>query len=310
MNTFLDRLKAGLGKTRQGLVDGIRRVVTGQVKIDGKMVEQLEEILIGADLGVDTSQELMDALRRRIAIGQASSIEHVLACLREEIQQRLASENGNEARDFFLPLRKPLVIMMVGVNGVGKTTTIAKLANQFARRGRSVLVAAADTFRAAAAEQLDVWAKRNEVDIVRSQPGADPAAVAHDAARAVLARMHDVLIVDTAGRLHTKSHLMEEMKKIQRILRRELPEASHEVLLVLDAGTGQNGLAQAQEFARAVDVTGLVITKLDGTAKGGIVVSIRKALPIPIRFIGIGEGINDLQPFDAEAFAEALVGAR
>ena len=310
MNTFLDKLKAGLGKTRQGLVDGIRRVVTGQVKIDGKMVEQLEEILIGADLGVDTSQELMDALGRRIAIGQASSIEHILACLREEIQQRLASENGKEARDFFSPLRKPLVIMVVGVNGVGKTTTIAKLANQFARRGRSVLVAAADTFRAAAAEQLDVWAKRNEVDIVRSQPGADPAAVAHDAARAVLARMHDVLIVDTAGRLHTKSNLMEEMKKIQRILRRELPEAAHEVLLVLDAGTGQNGLVQAQEFARVVEVTGLVITKLDGTAKGGIVVSIRKALSIPIRFIGIGEGINDLQPFDAEAFAEALVGAR
>jgi fused signal recognition particle receptor len=265
--------------------------------------------LIGADLGVDTTHELIDALRRRASLGEASSPDQLLALLKEEIENRLSPETGKEARDFFSPSRKPQVIIMVGVNGVGKTTTIAKLAHQFARRNKSVLVAAADTFRAAAVEQLDVWAKRNEVDIVRAQPGADPAAVAHDAARAVLARMHDVLIVDTAGRLHTKNNLMEELKKIQRILRRELPEASHEVLLVIDGGTGQNGLIQAQEFARAVEVTGLIITKLDGTAKGGIVVSIRKTLPIPVRFLGIGEGINDLQMFDAAAFADALVGA-
>jgi fused signal recognition particle receptor len=308
MNTFFDRLKAGLSKTRDGIVDGIRRAVTGKTRIDDKIVEELEEILIGADLGVDTTHELLDVVRRQAGVGEASSPERLLAVLKVEIENRLSQDSGREVRDFFSPLRKPQVIMMVGVNGVGKTTTIAKLAHQFARRNKSVLVAAADTFRAAAVEQLDVWAKRNEVDIVRAQAGADPAAVAHDAARAVMSRMHDVLIVDTAGRLHTKNNLMEEMKKIQRILRRELPDASHEVLLVIDGGTGQNGLIQAQEFARAVQVTGLVITKLDGTAKGGIVVSIRKALPIPIRFIGIGEGINDLQPFDASAFAEALVG--
>jgi len=309
MNTFFDRLKAGLGKTRQGIVDGIRRAVTGKTRIDDKIVEELEEILIDADLGVDTTHELLDAMRRQVGVGDASSPDRLLAVLKEEIENRLLQDSGREVRDFFAPLRKPQVIMMVGVNGVGKTTTIAKLAHQFARRNNSVLVAAADTFRAAAVEQLDMWAKRIEVDIVRAQPGADPAAVAHDAARAVISRMHDVLIVDTAGRLHTKNNLMEEMKKIQRILRRELPDATHEILLVIDGGTGQNGLIQAQEFARAVEITGLVITKLDGTAKGGIVVSIRKALPIPVRFIGIGEGLNDLQPFDASEFAEALVGA-
>ncbi len=308
MNTFFDRLKAGLSKTRDGIVDGIRRAVTGKTRIDDKIVEELEEILIGADLGVETTHELLDAMQRQVGIGDASSPERLLAVLKEEIENRLSQESGKEVRDFFTPLRKPQVIMMVGVNGVGKTTTIAKLAHQFARRNKSVLVAAADTFRAAAVEQLDVWAKRNEVDIVRAQAGADPAAVAHDAARAVLSRMHDVLIVDTAGRLHTKNNLMEEMKKIQRILRRELPDATHEILLVIDGATGQNGLIQAQEFAKAVEVTGLIVTKLDGTAKGGIVVSIRKALPIPVRFIGIGEGINDLQPFDASAFADALVG--
>lgn len=308
MNTLFDRLKSGLSKTRDGIVDGIRRAVTGKTRIDDKIVEELEEILIGADLGVDTTHELLDAVRRQAGVGEASSPERLLAVLKEEIENRLSQDSGENVRDIFTPLRKPQVIMMVGVNGAGKTTTIAKLAHQFARRNKSVLVAAADTFRAAAVEQLDVWAKRNEVDIVRAQPGADPAAVAHDAARAVISRMHDVLIVDTAGRLHTKSNLMEELKKIQRILRRELPDASHEILLVIDGGTGQNGLIQAQEFSRAVEITGLVITKLDGTAKGGIVVSIRKALPIPVRFIGIGEGINDLQPFDASAFAEALVG--
>lgn len=308
MNAFFDRLQVGLSKTRQGLVEGIRRAVTGQVKIDDKIVEQIEEILIAADLGVETTLELMDAVRRQIAIGDASSSDHVLTCIKDELRRRLLQHTAKEGRDFFSPGRRPLVIMIVGVNGVGKTTTIAKLAYQFARRGKSVLVAAADTFRAAAIEQLDVWAKRNEVDIVRATPGADPAAVAHDAARAAISRMHDVLIVDTAGRLHTKSNLMEELKKIQRILRRELPDASHEVLLVLDAGTGQNGLTQAQEFARAVEVTGLVVTKLDGTAKGGIVVSILKSLPIPVRFIGVGEGVNDLQPFDATAYAEALIG--
>jgi len=309
MNTFFDRLRAGLGRTRQGLVEGIRRVVTGQVHLDAHVADQVEETLIGADLGVEMSQELIDAVRQRIPATQATSADQVLACLKDELGRRLAPHPAGEIRDFFSPIRKPLVILVVGVNGVGKTTTIAKLTHQFARRGKSVLVAAADTFRAAAIEQLDIWAKRNEVDMVRAQPGADPAAVAHDAARAAIARMHDVLIVDTAGRLHTKNNLMEELKKIQRILRRELPDASHEVLLVLDAGTGQNGLAQAQEFARAVEVTGLVVTKLDGTAKGGIVVSILKTLPIPVRFIGIGEGINDLQTFDANSYAEALIGA-
>lgn len=308
MNALFDQLKSGLSKTRQGLVEGVRRAVTGQVRIDDRILEQLEEILLSADLGVQMAHELLDAVRRQIAIGHASSPVHILACIKEELQQRL-QHTRRESHDFFAPSRKPLCIMIVGVNGVGKTTTIAKLAHQFARRGKSVLVAAADTFRAAAAAQLDVWAKRSEVDMVRSRPGADPAAVAHDAARAALSRMHDVLIVDTAGRMHTKNNLMEELKKIQRVLRRELPGASHEILLVLDATTGQNGLSQAKEFARAVELTGLVIAKLDGTAKGGIVVSILQTLPIPVRFVGVGEGLNDLQPFDAAAYAEALIGS-
>jgi fused signal recognition particle receptor len=216
----------------------------------------------------------------------------------------LQSTNGRS--DFFASQERPYVIMVVGVNGVGKTTTIAKLANRFRERGRSVLVAAADTFRAAASEQLDIWAQRTGVAIIRTQQGADPAAVAYDAVQSAKARGTEVVIVDTAGRLHTKSNLMEEMKKISHVMSRVIAEAPHEVLLVIDATTGQNGLRQAEVFSQAVGVTGLVVTKLDGTAKGGIIFSIQEKLKIPVRFIGVGEGLDDLQPFDPKEFVEAL----
>jgi fused signal recognition particle receptor len=226
--------------------------------------------------------------------------------MKEFLQERLTMQSTNGRSDFFASQPQPFVIMVVGVNGVGKTTTIAKLANRFRERGRSVLVAAADTFRAAASEQLDIWAQRAGVAIIRTQQGADPAAVAFDAVQSAKSRGTEVVIVDTAGRLHTKSNLMEEMKKISRVMSRVIAEAPHDVLLVIDATTGQNGLRQAEVFSQAVGVTGLVVTKLDGTAKGGIIFSIQEKLKIPVRFIGVGEGLDDLQPFDPKEFVEAL----
>jgi fused signal recognition particle receptor len=306
MASFFEKLKSGLRKTKQGLVDSVVYAVTGKARLDEATIEELETTLIGADLGYDLTADLIARLRERIGLREASSPEAVVACMKEFLHERLTAFSNNGRRDFFSPATRPHVIMVVGVNGVGKTTTIAKLAKRFREHDRSVLVAAADTFRAAASEQLDIWAQRAEVAIIRTQPGADPAAVAFDAAQSAKSKDTEIVIVDTAGRLHTKSNLMEEMKKISRVMSRVIADAPHEVLLVIDASTGQNGLRQAEVFSEAVKVTGLVVTKLDGTAKGGIVFSIQEKLQIPVRFIGVGEGIDDLQPFEPAEFVEAL----
>lgn len=306
MASFFEKLKSGLKKTKQSLVDNVVYAVTGKARLDETTLEELETTLIGADLGFDLTSALITRLRERVGLREAGSEQAVMACMKEFLQERLATVSSNGRRDFFSPPNRPQVIMIVGVNGVGKTTTIAKLANRFREHGRSVLVAAADTFRAAASEQLDIWAKRADVEIIKTQHGADPASVAFDAVQSAQAKNTEIVIVDTAGRLHTKSNLMEEMKKISRVMSRVIPAAPHEVLLVIDATTGQNGLRQAEVFSAAVGVTGLVITKLDGTAKGGIVFSIQEKLKIPVRFIGIGEGIDDLQPFDPGEFVAAL----
>ncbi|MCG3119948.1 MAG: Signal recognition particle receptor FtsY [bacterium] len=306
MASFFEKLKSGLRKTKQGLVDGVVYAVTGKARLDETTIEDLETALIAADLGYDLTADLIARLRERIGLREAGSSQAVVACMKEFLQERLMAFPANGRRDFFSPAQRPHVIMVVGVNGVGKTTTIAKLAKRFREHERSVLVAAADTFRAAASDQLDIWAQRAGVDIVRTQHGADPAAVAFDAVQSAKSKSTEIVIVDTAGRLHTKSNLMEEMKKISRVMGRVVAEAPHEVLLVIDATTGQNGLRQAEVFSQAVGVTGLVITKLDGTAKGGIVFSIQEKLKIPVRFIGVGEGIDDLQPFDPAEFVEAL----
>ena len=306
MASFFEKLKSGLKKTKQSLVDNVVYAVTGKARLDETTLEELETTLIGADLGFDLTSALITRLRERVGLREAGSEQAVMACMKEFLQERLATVSSNGRRDFFSPPNRPQVIMIVGVNGVGKTTTIAKLANRFREHGRSVLVAAADTFRAAASEQLDIWAKRADVEIIKTQHGADPASVAFDAVQSAQAKNTEIVIVDTAGRLHTKSNLMEEMKKISRVMSRVIPAAPHEVLLVIDATTGQNGLRQAEVFSAAVGVTGLVITKLDGTAKGGIVFSIQEKLKIPVRFIRVGEGIDDLQPFDPAEFVAAL----
>lgn len=306
MASFFEKLKFGLKKTKQSLVDNVVYAVTGKARLDETTLEELETTLIGADLGFDLTADLITRLRERVGLREAGSEQAVVACMKEFLQERLAKVASNGRPDFFAPPNRPQVIMIVGVNGVGKTTTIAKLANRFREHGRSVLVAAADTFRAAASEQLDIWAKRADVEIIKTQHGADPAAVAFDAVQSAQAKNTEIVIVDTAGRLHTKNNLMEEMKKISRVMSRVIPAAPHEVLLVIDATTGQNGLRQAEVFSSAVGVTGLVITKLDGTAKGGIVFAIQERLKIPVRFIGVGEGIDDLQPFEPTEFVSAL----
>ncbi len=299
--SLFERMRSGLSKTSSSLVGRIDSLLRGR-QVDEELLEELEEILITADLGMKTTQDLMQALHKRRARGEAQTPDALRQVLMEEIRQRLTLD----CPPLDLQRAKPLVLMVVGVNGVGKTTTIGKLAHQFSSQGLKVLLGAGDTFRAAAADQLEVWGGRAGVEVVRHTEGADPAAVAFDAAKAALARKADVLILDTAGRLHTKVNLMEEMKKIRRVLAREIPEAPHETLLVLDATTGQNALVQARMFKEAVDISGLALTKLDGTARGGIVVAIAAELGVPVRFVGIGEGIEDLRPFEPELFVKAL----
>lgn len=299
--SLFDRLRAGLAKTQASLVGRIDALLRGG-RIDAETLEELEEILVTADFGMKTTQDLVQALEKRRARGEVEDAQALRSALKEEIRQRLRLETA--------PLNpgnlSPFVIMVVGVNGVGKTTTIGKLARQFTSRGKKVVLGAGDTFRAAAAEQLAIWGERAGAEVIRHAEGADPAAVAFDAAKAAVARGADVLILDTAGRLHTKVNLMEELKKVRRVLDREIPGAPHETLLVLDATTGQNALVQARLFKEAVTVTGLALTKLDGTAKGGMVVAIGAELDLPVRYIGIGEGVEDLRPFDPDLFVEAL----
>ncbi|WP_407925436.1 signal recognition particle-docking protein FtsY [Geothermobacter ehrlichii] len=300
--SLFQRMRRGLAKTQAGLVGRIDTLLGGRGKVDAELIEELEEILITADLGMQTTQALIAAIEQRMARDAAADPQMVRQVLQQEMSRRLAEVDT----PFDLDRPGPMVVMVVGVNGVGKTTTIGKLAHLWTAQGKKVLLGAGDTFRAAAADQLEVWAGRAGVDIVRHAEGADPAAVAFDAAKAAVARGADILLLDTAGRLHTKVNLMEELKKVRRVLAREIPEAPHETLLVLDATTGQNALVQARLFKEAVEVTGLVLTKLDGTARGGIVVAIANDLQLPVRFVGIGEGIEDLRPFEPEMFVRAL----
>lgn len=287
-----------------GLFDKIKKlnIFSGFFSVDEDFFEELEENLILSDMGMDTTLEAVETLRERVKANKIKEPEEVKACLREILVEML--DVGSTELDL---TDKPAVILMIGVNGVGKTTTIGKLANLLKNQGNRVLLAAGDTFRAAAADQLAIWADRAKVDIVRHEEGADPAAVVFDAMNAARARKTDVVLVDTAGRLHNKQNLMNELNKIRRVIDREGTASSKEVLLVLDATTGQNGLIQAKQFGESAGITGIVLTKLDGTAKGGVVLAIAKEMGVPVKFVGLGEGIDDLQPFDAVAFAEALV---
>lgn len=301
------KLKEGLAKTRDSIVNKVQALAATKSTIDDEVLDQLEEILIAGDVGVETTGIILAHLKKRVKEDKYDSTSKLISLLKEEIAVILHINSGGESssNDFQIP-SKPYVMMIIGVNGVGKTTTIGKLAYRYRRAGYRVLIGAADTFRAAANEQLDIWAQRAGVDMIRQLQGADPAAVAFDTLSSALSKEIDVVIIDTAGRLHTKGNLMDELKKIKRALEKQNQGAPHEMLLVLDATTGQNGLQQVKHFAAAVHVTGLIITKLDGTAKGGIVLAICNEMKIPVRFIGVGERIDDLQVFDRRAFIDAL----
>ena len=287
-----------------GLFDKIKKlnIFSGLFSVDEDFFEELEEALILSDMGVETSTQAVDTLRDRVKENKIKDPEEVKACLREILMELLAV--GDTALDL---ADKPAVVLMIGVNGVGKTTTIGKLAYRLKAEGNRVLLAAGDTFRAAAADQLTIWADRAQVEIVKHEEGSDPAAVVFDAMNAARARRADVVLVDTAGRLHNKQNLMNELNKIRRVIDREGEKSSKEILLVLDATTGQNGLIQAKQFGESAGITGIVLTKLDGTAKGGVVVAIAREMGVPVKFVGLGEGIDDLQPFDGEAFVQALI---
>lgn len=300
---FFSRLFEGLGKTRKSIMSGVDSVLGGFTSIDEDLFEELEEILIMADIGVATTTEIVEKLRKRVKKEGIKDPQEIKSLLIEEITEIL--EDGAEADFDFV---SPSVVLVIGVNGVGKTTTIGKLAKSLKSRNKKVLLAAADTFRAAAIDQLEVWGERSGIDVIKHAENTDPAAVVFDAVNAAKTRKTDVLICDTAGRLHNKKNLMEELKKIAKVIEREYPEAHKEVLLVLDATTGQNALQQAKIFKEAADITGIILTKLDGTAKGGIVIAIKNELNIPVRYIGVGEGIEDLQVFDPSGFAKALFG--
>lgn len=298
---LFSRLMEGLGKTRDSFTGKVDNVFKAFTKIDDDLYDELEEALILADIGGQTSMEIVDTLRERVKEKHITDGSQAKEELKAIITEILSSGDSELHLD-----TKPTVVLVIGVNGVGKTTTIGKLTNKLKGEGKTVVLAAADTFRAAAADQLEIWAERNGVQIIRLTEGADPAAVIFDGCGAARKRGADVLICDTAGRLHNKKNLMEELKKIHRVIERELPDAAMEVLLVLDATTGQNAVNQAEEFNKAAGITGIVLTKLDGTAKGGIVIQIIQKLGIPVKFVGVGEGINDLQEFNAADFAAAL----
>jgi len=302
---FFGRLWSGLQKTRQALTESLGAVFSRK-RIDAETLEELEEALILADLGAQTTEKILQEVTRRVKQKTIEAGAGLQAGVIETVRDILLAATPASATD--MPARpRPWVLLMVGVNGVGKTTTLGKLAHQFQVAGEKSLLVAADTFRAAAIEQAELWAKRAGVDIIKGQPGGDAAAVAFDAVRAARARQVERVLIDTAGRLHTKVHLMEELKKMRRVLEREMPGAPHDIWLVLDATTGQNGITQVQQFHDSLGLTGLVLTKLDGTAKGGIVINIADQFHVPIRYIGIGEGLDDLRPFDAAEFAAALL---
>ena len=301
MAGFFAKLKEGLTKTRENFVGKVEEVFTGRKKIDEELYEELEEVLIRSDVGVNTSLQLVERLRKEVRQRKISEPSELTLVLQELIAELLGEEET-----LTLAKQGPSIILVVGVNGVGKTTTIGKLANRLKKDGKRVLMAAGDTFRAAAIDQLEVWGERAGIEVIKHREGADPAAVAYDAVQAAKSRYIDVVLIDTAGRLHNKVNLMEELRKVKRVIEREIPGAPHEVLLVLDATTGQNALQQAKQFQEVAGVTGIVLTKLDGTAKGGVVLGIRGETQIPVKWIGIGEGIDDLRPFVPKDFAAAL----
>ena len=297
---FLDKLKAGLLKTKNAIFGGVHNLLKNFVRVDEDLLDELEELLICADVGVGATEDIIEELRERIKDGRLKEKDQIMDTLREILTNMIGQGE---------PLKletSPSVILVIGVNGAGKTTSIGKIANSLRSQGKKVVVAAADTFRAAAIDQLGVWCERAKVDMIRQGEGSDPAAVVYDAVNYAKNKQADVLLVDTAGRLHNKKNLMNELAKINRVIERELPGASRENLLVLDATTGQNAVLQAKEFRHAADLSGLILTTLDGTAKGGIILSIKKELNIPVKFIGVGEKIDDMQPFDADEFVDAL----
>ena len=307
LGKFFDKVKDGLARTRAAMTETIAAVVPLGTRLDDDAIDDIEAALIGADMGLETATEIVDELRDRLRDEQiADGPAGVMRILEEQVAGIVALDEGG-ALPLECPLPgKPYVILIVGVNGAGKTTTAGKLAKRYADAGKKVVMAACDTFRAAAIPQLEIWAERANADLVRAQAGADPAAVAFDALAAAKSRGADVLLVDTAGRLHNKVNLMEELKKIRRSLAKQNPGAPHETLLVLDGTSGQNALMQAREFNEVTELTGLALTKLDGTAKGGIVVALRREMALPVKLIGVGEGVDDMQPFDGAAFAKAL----
>lgn len=302
VNLF-ERLKQGLNKAKQGITDKIDNVIKSYTKVDEELLEELEEVLITSDIGVNTTMEIIERLREKIKDKGVKDPQDVKLEIKSIIEEILTDDNSKIDVS-----KSPTIILMVGVNGVGKTTTIGKLTKRFKNEGKKVLVAAGDTFRAAAIEQLEVWTKRSGVDIIKHQEGADPGAVIFDAIKAAKARNIDILICDTAGRLHNKSNLMNELGKVFKIVDREFPEAKKEVLLVVDATTGQNAVSQAKTFKEVCDITGIVLTKLDGTAKGGVVLAVKNEIDVPVKLIGIGEKVEDLQDFDAKNFSNALFG--
>ena len=307
---MIGKLKNKLAKTREGIIGKISSIIKSHDEISDDLFDELEETLISGDIGVDATLSLIEEVREKVNDLGVRKPENIIRFLKSAMIRAFEDQHGKKQETitdhYFQPQQKPFIIMVVGVNGTGKTTTIGKLAARFKNNNQKVLISAADTFRAAASDQLEIWAQRANVEIIRNQPGADPASVAFDSLQAAMSRNLDVLIIDTAGRLHTKSNLMEELKKMRRVLGKLMPDAPHETLLVLDATTGQNGLNQAKQFAQAVGVTGIVLTKLDGTAKGGIVLAISKELGLPVKFIGVGEKLDDLEPFDHLEFVEAL----
>ena len=298
---FFDKLKSGLEKTKNAFFGQLNSMFRAFVKVDEDFLEELEDMLISADVGVETSEEIISELREKAKDDRLKSGEDVKNALRDILREKIGDGEALKLTT------SPSVILVIGVNGVGKTTTIGKISARLADEGKKVVIAAADTFRAAAIDQLEVWCERSGAELIKQSEGSDPAAVVFDAAAAARKRRADVLIVDTAGRLHNKKNLMDELAKIDRVLSRELPDADRETLLVLDSTTGQNAVMQAAQFKNSADITGLVLTKLDGTAKGGAIFSIKGTLGIPVKFIGVGEGVDDLQPFDADMFVSALL---
>ncbi|HXB29599.1 MAG TPA: signal recognition particle-docking protein FtsY [Puia sp.] len=299
-------LDEGLQKTKESFFTRVGKAIAGKTTVDEEVLDNLEEALVSADVGVDTTIQIIERIEKRVARDKYLNTDELNGILRDEIELLLKESGADNVRNFEVPDKRPYVVLVVGVNGAGKTTTIGKLAYNFKKAGYSVLLGAADTFRAAATDQLNIWSERAGVPIIRQGMGADPASVAFDTVQSGLSKGTDVIIIDTAGRLHNKTHLMEELSKIKRVMKKLIPEAPHEILLVLDGSTGQNALEQARHFTAATDVTSMAITKLDGTAKGGVVLAIASQFKIPVKYIGVGEKIDDLLLFDSHEFVDSL----